>query len=132
MQGCSRRVLTIQLFEQGAAPPAKAAAAKAPAAGTVTSAGSSLLAQKMADMAKRQPVAKPRSPDGMTERRAAWAKTGIIALRDLQLTALETSWLEGVSCRWWVKGRRGGGYTEAAEGLITVHMVRLLLFYQFR
>jgi hypothetical protein len=52
----------------------------------------------MAEMAKKQPAAKPRSPDGMAERHAAWAKTGIIALRDLQLTALEPSWLEGVLC----------------------------------
>jgi hypothetical protein len=31
----------------------------------------------------------------MVERKAAWGKTGIIALRDLQLTAVETGWLEG-------------------------------------
>jgi hypothetical protein len=112
----SRRAVTVRLSEQGAAPPAKAAAAKAPAAGAATSAGSSLLAQKMADMARKQPAAKPRSPDGMTERRAAWAKTGIIALRDLQLTALEPSWLEGAPCRRWV---RGSG--EHKEDLIGAH-----------
>lgn len=39
--------------------------------------------------------AKMRSPDGMAERRAAWCKTGIIALRDLQLTAVDPGWLEG-------------------------------------
>lgn len=77
------------LAAQGATPPSKPAAAKkTPASG--------LLAQKMADMAKAQPQQQQqRSPDGMTERRAAWAKTGIVALRDMQLTALDSSWLEG-------------------------------------
>ncbi len=81
---------------QGAAAPHKASTAAAvastkPKAG----AGSSLLAEKMAEMAKKAPPSKPRSPDGMAERKAAWGKTGIIALRDLQLTAVEAGWLEG-------------------------------------
>jgi hypothetical protein len=55
----------------------------------------------MAEMAKAQPVTQ-RAPDGMVERRAAWGKTGIIALRDLQLTALDSSWLEGgLTSRSW-------------------------------
>lgn len=88
------------LAAQGAAPPSKPAAAaaanKTPATGT-----SSLLAQKMADMAKAQPQQQQqRSPDGMAERRAAWAKTGIVALRDMQLTALDSSWLEGAPRQW--------------------------------
>lgn len=81
---------------QGATLPTKstAAAANKPKTGSSTSTGSSLLAQKMADMAKSQPV-KLRPPVGIAERKAAWGKTGIIALRDLQLSTLESSWLEG-------------------------------------
>lgn len=92
------------IFQQGggAAPAAAkgntAAAKKPKVSGTTTAesgAGSSLLAQKMADMAAKSAPAKPRSPDGMAARQAAWGKTGIIALRDLQLTALDPAWLEG-------------------------------------
>ena len=83
---------------QGSAAPNKPAAAAAAAAASSrlkAGAGSSLLAEKMADMARKAPPSKPRSPDGMVERKAAWGKTGIIALRDLQLTAVEPGWLEG-------------------------------------
>jgi hypothetical protein len=82
------------LAAQGAVPPSRpAAAATAATKKTPATSSSSLLAQKMADMAKAQPKQQQRSPDGMAERRAAWAKTGIVALRDQQLTALESSWL---------------------------------------
>lgn len=91
------------LAAHGAAPPSKPAAAakKTPASTTTTTSSSGLLAQKMADMAKAHPKQQQqRSPDGMTERRAAWAKTGIVALRDMQLTALDSSWLEGAPRQW--------------------------------
>lgn len=92
------------LAAQGATQPARvtstAAAAKKPKVSSNSSnsanSGSSLLAHKMADMARSQ-HSTPGTPSGLAERRAAWSKTGIIALRDLQLTALEASWLEGLN-----------------------------------
>lgn len=71
---------------------------------TATTTGSSLLAAKMADMAAAKAAQQASSSSsgggglpGLAERRASWIKTGIIALRDLGLTAIEPSWLQGGS-----------------------------------
>lgn len=65
--------------------------------------GGSLLSEKMKDMAAVQAAA--RSSDKASwkalkigERRAAWDKTGVLALRDMQLIEIQQDWLEGNSC----------------------------------
>jgi hypothetical protein len=35
----------------------------------------------------------------MQERRAAWSQTGVVALRDMQLSEIQPQWLEGVCCQ---------------------------------
>lgn len=63
--------------------------------------GSSLLAEKMAIMAAARTAAgagtASASAAGLNipDRRAAWSKTGVIALRDMQLAAVQPEWLEG-------------------------------------
>jgi hypothetical protein len=78
-----------------------AAASKAKPGGTSSGPGSSLLAEKMANMAAARAagVASFAAGSGpglnMQERRAAWSKTGVVALRDMQLSEIQPQWLEG-------------------------------------
>lgn len=82
---------------------AAAAASKPKPGGNSSSGGSSLLAEKMASMAAARvagsaaaAVASGASLN-MQERRAAWSKTGVVALRDMQLSEIQPQWLEGIA-----------------------------------
>ncbi|KAF8072570.1 hypothetical protein HT031_000230 [Scenedesmus sp. PABB004] len=85
------------LAQQRLAAAAAAAKGKAAAAGGAAGGGGSVLADKLASMAAaRAGGAAAAAGLSLPERRAAWAKTGVIALRDMQLAALQPEWLEGI------------------------------------
>eukprot|EP00878_Enallax_costatus_P016266 GHUV01017063.1.p1 GENE.GHUV01017063.1~~GHUV01017063.1.p1 ORF type:complete len:198 (+),score=77.38 GHUV01017063.1:352-945(+) len=78
------------------------AAALSPAAkgkpNTAVATGNSLLAEKMANMAAAREAAGrsfTAAALNINERRAAWVKTGVIALRDMQLAEIQDDWLQG-------------------------------------
>jgi hypothetical protein len=84
---------------------AAADASKAKPGSSSSGPGSSLLAEKMANMAAARAAAGAAASAAssgfglnMQERRAVWAKTGVVALRDMQLSEIQPQWLEGARC----------------------------------
>jgi hypothetical protein len=100
MQGQASATMNIVAQQRLAA----AAASKAKPGSSSSGPGSSLLAEKMANMAAARAAggaasaAASGSGLNMQERRAAWSKTGVVALRDMQLSEIQPQWLEGVRC----------------------------------
>ncbi|KAF6263586.1 hypothetical protein COO60DRAFT_1698667 [Scenedesmus sp. NREL 46B-D3] len=82
---------------------AAAGAGKAKPGSSTSDSGSSQLAEKMANMAAARSAGTASSATAggsslnMQERRAAWSKTGVVALRDMQLSQIQPQWLQGIA-----------------------------------